>query len=39
MLSYIAKMFKIEKPKYPFDSQYRNGYSKLWINSLKNYTP
>lgn len=39
MLSYICNMFKIQKPKYPFDKQYRNGYNKSWISSLKNDNP
>lgn len=39
MLEFLSKIFKIEKPKYPFDHQYRSAYNRVWINSLKNYTP
>lgn len=39
MLSYISKILKSNKNEYPFDKQYRNGYNKLWINTLKDYYP
>jgi hypothetical protein len=36
MLNFLRKFYKSNKPiEYPFDKNYRNGYKKLWINSLQ----
>ena len=38
MFNCIINFFKTNNKKSPvFDKRYRAGYSKLWINSLKNY--
>ena len=40
MFKCIINFFKPNNNKPPvFDEQYRKGYNKLWINSLKNYYP
>ncbi len=40
MLNFISKMFTSNQSiKYRFDKNYRNGYKKLWINSLRNDYP
>jgi hypothetical protein len=40
MFNCIINFFKPNNNKAPvFDAQYRKGYNKLWINSLKNYHP
>jgi hypothetical protein len=40
MYKYFIKLFSGEKKKnIIFTKEYRQGYNKLWINNIKNYTP
>lgn len=41
MFSCIINFFTQKKriPIHVFSEQYRNGYNKLWIDSLRNYKP
>ena len=39
MFSYIVKFFSISKKNDVFDKEYRTGYNKLWINSIRDYRP
>lgn len=40
MIQYISNFFKIKSYNYqPFNKQYRDGYNRLWINNLRNYSP
>lgn len=39
MFGYIVKIFSTSKKNTAFDKEYRTGYNKLWINSLRNYRP
>lgn len=39
MFSYIVKFFSISKKNTVFDKEYRTGYNKLWINSIRDYRP
>jgi hypothetical protein len=43
MLSFVRKFCKSNKSnksiKYPFNQNYRNGYKKLWIDSLRYDSP
>jgi hypothetical protein len=38
MFSFI-RFFRINEKNIVFDKQYRVGYNKLWINSIRNYRP
>jgi hypothetical protein len=40
MLSFMRKFCKSNKTvEYPFNQNYRNGYKKLWIDSLRYDSP
>jgi len=40
MINIIFRFFTNDKKENKlFDKHYRNGYNKLWINTLRNYTP
>lgn len=39
MYNYFIKLFSTKKKNIVFNSEYRQGYNKLWINNIKNYTP
>lgn len=40
MIKRITNFFKMKNNNYQlFNKQYRNGYNRLWINSLHNYSP
>jgi hypothetical protein len=40
MYSYFIKLFNIKgKKRIIFNEEYRNGYNKLWINNIKDYSP
>jgi hypothetical protein len=39
MFDCITNFFTQKQNKTIFSKQYRNGYNKLWINSLRNYKP
>ena len=36
---YIENIFRSNKNRIHFTQEYRNGYSNLWINNIKNYSP
>ena len=39
MFECIIKFFTEKQNRTVFNKHYRNGYNKLWINSLRNYKP
>ena len=39
MISYIIDFLRINRKKEIFNKEYRDGYSKLWINNIRNYHP
>ena len=39
MFSFVSKFFKTTKNNTVFSKEYRDGYSKLWINSIRDYQP
>lgn len=39
MLSNFLQLFKTKNPQIIYTKEYRNGYNKLWINNIANYTP
>ncbi len=39
MFDFIIKFFTEKQDKTIFSKQYRNGYTKLWIQGLRDYKP
>ena len=39
MFSFISKFCRTNKNTPVFSKEYRDGYNKLWINSIRDYQP